>query len=145
GTLDGANVEILESVSEENFFLFGLKTPEVYELRNHYNPVAIIQNSPDLTQVMEKLETGYFNKKEPDIFNDIINSLKSPHDPWMTLADFESYIQAQHQVAVAYQNQERWTKMSIINSARSGRFSTDRTMREYNDDIWKLKPIEPIQ
>lgn len=145
GTLDGANVEILESVSEENFFLFGLKTPEVYELRNHYNPVAIIQNNPDLNQVMEKLETGYFNKKEPGIFDDIINSLKSPHDPWMTLADFESYIQAQHQVAVAYQNQERWTKMSIINSARSGRFSTDRTMKEYNDDIWKLKPIDPIQ
>lgn len=141
GTLDGANVEIREAVGDENFFLFGLQTPEVEELRHHYQPQNFINDSHALQSVMSLLESGHFNQFEPGIFNDIINSIKSPTDPWMTLADFQSYIEVQEQAAQAYQNRSNWLRMSIVNSARSGIFSTDRTMQEYNNDIWKLTPI----
>jgi len=141
GTLDGANVEIREAVGDENFFLFGLHTPEVEELKHHYVPQSYIERSYDLQAVMGLLESGHFNQFEPGIFNDIIYSLKSPSDPWMTLADFDSYVWAQSQAAETYQDRKQWVKKSIINSARSGIFSTDRTMHEYNEDIWKLKPI----
>jgi len=141
GTLDGANVEICEAVGDENFFLFGLQTPEVEELRHHYQPQNYINESQALQGVMSLLESGHFNQFEPGIFNDIINSIKSSNDPWMTLADFQSYIEVQEQAAQAYQNRSNWLRMSIVNSARSGIFSTDRTMKEYNEDIWKLEPI----
>jgi len=138
GTLDGANVEILEQVGEDNFFLFGLKTPEVEALRPHYHPQQYINADEDLQTVMHLLESGHFNQFEPGIFNDIVNSLKSDNDPWMTLADFRSYIDAQHKISLAYQDHERWNTMSIINSARSGLFSTDRTMQQYNDELTPL-------
>jgi starch phosphorylase len=93
---------------------------------------------------MNLLECGHFNQFEPGIFNDIINALKSPHDPWVTIADFRSYIDAQKRVEKAYQDQELWTKMSILNCAASGKFSTDRTINDYNNDIWKLKTVPPI-
>jgi starch phosphorylase len=143
GTLDGANIEILEEVGEANFFLFGLTTEEVVAERNHYTPNTIIDQDPELKQVMQLLECGHFNQFEPGIFDPIIESIRSPYDPWMTAADFRSYIDAQEQAAMAYQDQEHWTRMSIINSARSGRFSTDRTMQEYNQDIWRLQQITP--
>ena len=141
GTLDGANIEIREEVGEENFFLFGLTEAEVEDLRGHYDPEAIINNDQDLKQVMNLLECGHFNQFEPGIFNDIINSLKSPHDPWMSIADFRSYIDAQKRVEAAYQDRELWTKMSILNCASSGKFSTDRTITDYSNDIWKLKAV----
>ncbi len=141
GTYDGANIEILEAVGEENFFLFGLRAEEVEEQRHYYNPQACIESDEDLKAVMNLLECGYFNLQEPGIFNDIINSLKNPHDPWMTLADFRSFIDAQHRVEQAWKDQEQWTKMSILNTANSGFFSTDRTMEQYNEDIWKLEHI----
>ncbi|NOT83564.1 MAG: glycogen/starch/alpha-glucan phosphorylase [Methylococcaceae bacterium] len=141
GTLDGANIEMREEVGAENFFLFGLNEVEVEALRGHYNPEAIIKQDEALQNVMNLLECGHFNQFEPGIFNDIIASLKSPHDPWMTIADFRSYIDAQKQVEIAYQDKERWTKMSILNCAASGKFSTDRTITEYNNDIWKLTPV----
>jgi len=141
GTLDGANVEIREAVGDENFFLFGLHTPEVEELKHNYSPHHYINQSSNLQAVMRLLESGHFSQFEEGIFNDIINSIKSPSDPWMTLADFDSYVWAQQEAANAYQDRKHWVKMSIINSARSGVFSTDRTMQEYNDDIWHLEPI----
>jgi starch phosphorylase len=141
GTLDGANIEILEEVGNENFFLFGLTTLDVDELRPHYNPNHIIDNDPAFTKVMQLLESGYFNQFEPGLFDPIIESIRSPYDPWMTAADFHSYVNAQREAAKAYLDQDRWLRMSIINTARSGRFSTDRTMQEYNRDIWKLEPI----
>ncbi len=140
GTYDGANIEILDAVGEENFFLFGLKAEEVDQMRHDYQPQQIIDDDPDLQAVMFLLESGHFNLFEPNIFNDIIASLKSPHDPWLTLADFRSYVDAQDEVACAYRDRERWLRMSILNTASSGFFSTDRTMREYNEEIWKLKP-----
>ena len=143
GTYDGANIEILDAVGEENFFLFGLKAQEVEQMRHGYQPQQIIDDDPDLQSVMFLLESGHFNLFEPNIFNDIIASLKSPHDPWLTLADFRSYVDAQDEVARAYRDRDRWLRMSILNTACSGFFSTDRTMREYNEEIWKLTPGSP--
>ncbi len=140
GTYDGANIEILEAVGEENFFLFGLKAEEVEQMRHDYQPQQIIDDDPELQSVFFLLESGHFNLFEPGIFNDIIASLKSPHDPWLTLADFRSYVDTQDEVARAYADRERWLRMSILNTASSGFFSTDRTMQEYNADIWKLTP-----
>jgi len=141
GTLDGANIEIREEVGDENFFLFGLTEQEVEEKRHHYDPVSIIEADEDLKRVMNLLEIRYFNSFEPDIFDPIIASLKSPHDPWMTIADFRSFLDAQRRVEEAYQDQERWTRMSIMNCAASGKFSTDRTIADYNNEIWKLTPV----
>ena len=88
---------------------------------------------------MQLLESGHFNLFEPHIFDDVIGALKSPHDPWLTLADFRSYIDAQDKAATTYRDRGKWLKMSVMNTANSGFFSTDRTMQEYNRDIWKLK------
>lgn len=142
GTLDGANVEIREAVGDEHFFLFGLQTEQVQDLIGRYQPQSYIDNDADLQAVLSLLEVGHFNQFEPGLFDDILASIKNPQDEWMTLADFRSYIDAQEQVAQAYQDTEHWVSMSIMNSARSGVFSTDRTMSEYNRDIWHLQPIE---
>ena len=142
GTLDGANIEIREEVGEENFFLFGLTEQEVEDLRPHYNPQSFIDRDTDLQGVMHLLECGHFNQFEPGIFDDVINSIKSPHDPWMTIADFRSYIDAQKRVDIAWRDQEHWTRMSILNTAASGKFSTDRTISDYNREIWKLTPVD---
>lgn len=141
GTLDGANIEILEEVGEENFFLFGLTAEEVEAAYPHYDPNAIITGDEELQRVMHLLECGHFNQFEAGIFAPILQSLRSPQDPWMTIADFRSYIDTQRQVAEAYRDQERWTRMSILNTAASGKFSTDRTIKEYNADIWKLEQV----
>ena len=143
GTLDGANIEIREEVGEENFFLFGLTETEVQDLKSHYNPCAMIEADEDLKAVMKLLECGHFNQLEQGIFDAIIGSLKSPDDPWMTIADFRSFIDAQERVNEAYRDKERWTIMSILNTASSGKFSTDRTITEYADDIWGLTAVNP--
>ncbi|MCK4674891.1 MAG: glycogen/starch/alpha-glucan phosphorylase, partial [Gammaproteobacteria bacterium] len=138
GTYDGANIEILEQVGEENFFLFGLNADEVAEMQHHYDPQSFIDNDPDLHAVMNLLESGHFNLFEPNIFHDITASIRSPHDHWLTLADFRSYVDAQENAAACYRDRESWIHKSILNTACSGYFSTDRTMQEYNNDIWKL-------
>ena len=143
GTLDGANIEIREEAGDDNFFLFGLDEHEVAEMREHYRPNAIVDADDDLKQVIKLLREGYFNPFEPGIFDDILNAMLSPHDPWMTIADFRSYADAQQAAGVVYLDKARWTRMSIINSANSGHFSTDRTMAEYNREIWKLTPVQP--
>ncbi|MDO9635833.1 MAG: glycogen/starch/alpha-glucan phosphorylase, partial [Thiobacillus sp.] len=139
GTYDGANIEILDAVGEDNFFLFGLRTEEVEAQRPRYQPMSCVENDPDLREVIDLLRSGHFNQCEPGIFDMILDALLSPHDPWMVLADFRSYVDAQDRVAQAWQDQAGWTRMSILNTASSGFFSTDRTMREYNADIWKLR------
>ncbi len=144
GTLDGANIEIREEVGDENFFLFGLTEEQIEARRAHYDPLEMIDQDEDLQRVMHLLESGYFNQFEPGIFDDLINSIKSPHDPWMTIADFRSFIDAQKRVEDAYRDKDHWTKMSILNCANSGKFSTDRTIGEYNRDIWKLEP-QPVK
>lgn len=141
GTLDGANIEILEEVGEDNFFLFGLTEQEVEAMKGHYDPQAIIEQDNDLKRVVNLIECGHFNLMEPGIFDDLLASIKSPHDPWMTVADFRSYVDAQNRAEKAFIDTDRWTKMSILNCASSGKFSTDRTIAEYNRDIWKLTPV----
>lgn len=142
GTFDGANIEIREEAGEENFFLFGLNAAEVQKLRGDYNPMAYIEGDQDLAKVIQLLESGHFNQFEPGIFDPVMENIKSPSDPWLTAADFRSYVEAQKKVAGTYADQERWTMMSIRNTAASGRFSIDRTIREYNEDIWKLRPVQ---
>ncbi len=141
GTLDGANIEIREEVGDDNFFLFGLTEEEVQALSGNYNPQAYIDADEDLRRTMHLLECGHFNQFEPGIFDDIINSIKSGNDQWKTIADFRSFVDAQRRVEEAYKDQDRWIKMSILNCAASGKFSTDRTITDYNNDIWKLTPV----
>jgi starch phosphorylase len=143
GTLDGANIEILEEVGDENFFLFGLSAEQVAETRRDYRPRDIIAADEDLNAVMQLLKSGYFNQFEKNLFNGIINSITSADDPWLTAADFRSFVDTQELVSRAYRDQQRWTRMSILNTANSGKFSTDRTMLEYNSDIWRLSPVTP--
>ena len=142
GTLDGANVEILEAVGEENFFLFGLTVDEVQARRRDYRPREIIESDGDFLRVMKLLSSGHFNRFEPGVLDAIVQSVLEPADPWMTAADFRSFVDAQQRAGEAYQDVDRWTAMSIANTANSGRFSTDRTMRDYNRDIWHLDPIK---
>jgi glycogen phosphorylase len=142
GTLDGANIEIREEVGDENFFMFGLTAQEVGELRKNYYPPSIIAQDPDFSRVMQLLTSGHFNMFETAIFDPIVAAINNPHDPWMVAADFRSFTDAQRRVAAAYRDREHWTRMSIVNSARSGKFSTDRTISEYNSEIWRLKRIK---
>ncbi|MFT7234839.1 MAG: starch phosphorylase [Methylophagaceae bacterium] len=143
GTLDGANIEIREEVGDDNFFLFGLTEKEVSTHRQNYNPNLLIEQDPALKRVVSLLKDGFFNQNEPHRFDNVINAFTSPNDPWMTIADFAGFIKAQELAAECYQDKKRWNTMSILNSAHSGKFSTDRTMAEYNKDIWKLKSIAP--
>ncbi|MDR0480999.1 MAG: glycogen/starch/alpha-glucan phosphorylase [Gallionellaceae bacterium] len=143
GTLDGANIEIREEAGKDNFFLFGLTAEEADALLSHYDPNAIIAADEDLKRVMSLLESGHFNLFEPGIFDPVIQSVRSSSDPWLTAADFRSFVEAQKDVAQAYQDTEHWTRMSILNTAASGKFSSDRTIQDYNDDIWHLPRVVP--
>ena len=147
GTLDGANIEIREEVATlggDNFFLFGLTADQVEEARHHYDPNAIIAADGDLRRVMALIESGHFNQFEPGLFEPIVKAIRDAHDPWLVAADFRAFVDAQERAATAYRDTECWTRMSILNTAASGKFSTDRTMEEYNAEIWKLTPVAPI-
>ncbi|MCK5101656.1 MAG: glycogen/starch/alpha-glucan phosphorylase, partial [Cyclobacteriaceae bacterium] len=142
GTLDGANIEIMEEVGEDNFFLFGLKIEQVYALKSQgYNAYSYYESNNDLKKALDMIATGYFSPENRDLFKSIYESLVY-QDEYMLLADYESYIDCQDEVDKAFQNQPKWTEMSILNVARSGKFSSDRTIREYCEDIWKVKPIK---
>jgi starch phosphorylase len=141
GTPDGANIEIYTEVGDDNFFLFGLAEDQVEAMKQHYDPVAMIDQDEDLKRTLCLVECGLFSQFEPGVFDDILASIKNPHDPWMTVADFRSFVEAQKRVEAAFQDKGRWTKMSIINCANSGKFSTDRTITEYNNDLWMLTPV----
>ena len=145
GTLDGANIEIRDAVGAENFFLFGAQAEHIDEIRAHYNPSEIIANNSDLNSVMHLLESGHFNLFEPGLFDDVISGIKSKDDAWLTAHDFASYIAAQREVDNAYADQTHWTQMSILNTAASGLFSSDRTIGQYCDDIWHLTPLDTSQ
>jgi starch phosphorylase len=142
GTLDGANIEIREKAGAENFFLFGLDAKGVMETRYTYDPNFIIAADEDIRRVLELLEGGHFNQREPGIFDLLTAGLRSPQDQWLTIADFRSYIDAQAFAAATYVDQIRWTKMSILNSANSGWFSSDRTIQQYADEIWGVRPMK---
>ncbi len=138
GTLDGANIEIRDAVEPENFFLFGATADQISSIRENYQPDEIINQSPILSGVMHLLESGHFNLFEPQIFDSIIQAIRDPHDMWLTAYDFDSYFAAQRQVDEVYKDQKLWTQKSILNTAASGVFSSDHTIRQYSNDIWKL-------
>lgn len=139
GTLDGANVEIVDAVGEDNFFLFGLRADEVDDVRQNYRPDDIIAADPDLSRVMSMLESGQFNLYEHGLFSPIIAGIRNPHDQWLTAADFRSYVDAQDRVDAQFRDRSHWARMSILNTASSGRFSSDRTIKDYAREIWKLE------
>jgi starch phosphorylase len=141
GTMDGANIEIREEVGADNFFLFGLSAPEVYSLKTQgYRPMDYYNANRGLRDVIDLIRSGFFSRGDAELFRPLIDGLLH-HDPYLLLADFQSYIDCQAQVSEAYGQPERWTRMSILNTARSGKFSSDRTIREYCADIWRVKPV----
>ena len=142
GTLDGANVEIREQVGAENFFLFGLTAEEVKaSWTNGYDPGAIYHNNEELKAVIDLIRDGHFSKGDGDLFGPIVNSLLYG-DTYRLLADFQSYMNCQALVSAAYRESEVWTRMSIANVARMGKFSSDRSIREYCQEIWRVKPVK---
>jgi starch phosphorylase len=144
GTLDGANVEIREAVGPENFFLFGLTVEGIRKLRaDGYRPRALYESDPELRNVVDALADGTFSRGDASLFQPLVGSLLE-QDPWLLLADFRSYLGSQADVERAYLDPERWTRMSILNTARMGRFSSDRSIADYCRDIWRVAPV-PIE
>jgi starch phosphorylase len=142
GTLDGANVEIREEVGEENFFLFGLTAPEVLDLKARgYNPGRYCESNANLREVMDLIASGHFSKGDGNLFRPLVDSLLN-HDEYLLFADYQPYVDCQDRVSKAFRDQERWTRMSILNVARSGKFSSDRSIRDYCERIWKAKPVK---
>jgi starch phosphorylase len=142
GTLDGANIEIREEVGEDNFFLFGLTAPEVERAKQEgYNPRAVYEATPALREVLDSLLSGEFSRGDRTLFEPLVSGLLHG-DPYMLLADYQSYIDCQDRVSQAYRDRESWTRMSILNVARIGKFSSDRSIRDYCADIWKAWPVK---
>jgi starch phosphorylase len=144
GTLDGANIEIRDEVGDDNFFLFGMDARQVQWLRESgYRPMDLYESQPELRVVIDLIKDGFFSRGNSEMFRDLINNLLH-HDPYMVLADYRAYAECQQRVDAAFGDTERWTRMSILNTARSGKFSSDRTIREYCVEIWHSKSV-PVQ
>ncbi|WP_133880431.1 glycogen/starch/alpha-glucan phosphorylase [Panacagrimonas perspica] len=142
GTMDGANIEIREQVGAENFFLFGLTAHEVATVRgNGYRPQDYLDGNAELREVISLIRHGYFSRGDGELFRPLVDSLVN-HDPYCLFADYQSYADAHERVGTAYRDSEDWTRMSILNSARSGLFSSDRTIAEYCRDIWNVQPVQ---
>jgi glycogen phosphorylase len=144
GTLDGANIEIREEVGADNFFLFGMNAQQVQWLRESgYCPMDLYRSQPELREVIDLIKDGFFSRGNSEQFRDLVDNLLH-HDPYMVLADYHAYARCHEQVDAAYRDSERWTRMSILNTARSGKFSSDRTIREYCAEIWRARAV-PVQ
>ena len=148
GTMDGANVEIVEEVGEENAFIFGMSSDEVieHEQKRDYNPMDIFNQDQDIRKVLMELINGFYSPNDPELFRDLYNSLLNTQctqfaDTYFILADFRSYAEAQKRVMEAYKDEKGWAKSAILNVANSGKFSSDRTIQEYVDDIWHLDKV----
>ncbi|MBC8731934.1 glycogen/starch/alpha-glucan phosphorylase [Paraburkholderia sp. UCT2] len=141
GTLDGANVEIREEVGDENFFLFGLSADEVERVkRAGYRPADYVKDDAELSEVLQLIADGHFSRGDREMFRPLIDNLTHA-DPFLVLADYAAYVARQDAVSAAWQDTRRWTRMSILNTARSGKFSSDRAIGEYCDKIWKIRPM----
>jgi len=141
GTLDGANIEIRDAVGHENFFLFGLTEKEVEQRKAEgYTPRSIYDSNSELHETIDLIDSGFFSGGDRELFRPLVESLLT-RDDYMLLADYQSYVDCQVRVSEAYSDQNNWTRMSILNSARVGRFSSDRSIREYCRDIWKVRAI----
>ncbi len=142
GTLDGANIEIREEVGAENFFLFGLTAEEVYALKSKgYNPRSYYDKNPELKLAIDRIASGFFSHGDAGLFKPLVENLLN-NDQYLLLADYQSYVECQDRVGQAYRDQENWTRMSILNSARMGKFSSDRSICDYCEDIWKVHPVQ---
>ena len=142
GTLDGANVEINEEVGSDNIFIFGMRTEEVREKRPHYNSRAIYESDPEIKAALDMISKNVFCLMEPGIFDPIIQSLLDFNDYYMLLGDLRAYIDAQDRVQALYRDRKAWSRASLLNVARSGKFSSDRTIKEYVRDIWHVEKCE---
>jgi starch phosphorylase len=143
GTLDGANVEILEEVGEDNIFIFGHTTPEVAALKGGgYDPQVFIDRSPELSRVIETIATGALALAHPGLFDPILHVLRQ-QDGYLHCADFDPYCAAQRRACETYGRPAQWNAMSVRNVAGMGRFSSDRTLREYASEIWGVRPLKP--
>ena len=142
GTLDGANIEIRDEVGQENFFLFGLTAEEVREKRSSgYHPRDYYDSDPQLQGAIDLINCGHFSRGDANLFKPMVDSLMK-YDPYMLFADYQSYVKCQDQVSNAYKERDNWTRMSILNTARMGKFSSDRAIREYCSKIWNAKPVK---
>ncbi|MEW6185802.1 MAG: glycogen/starch/alpha-glucan phosphorylase [Thermodesulfobacteriota bacterium] len=141
GTLDGANIEIREEVGAENFFLFGLTAAQVQETKNRgYRSGQYYENDPELKEALDLIASGFFSPEDPDLFRPLTEDLLN-HDPYMVLADYRSYCQAQEQVEWVFRDQDLWTQKSILTVSRMGYFSSDRSIRQYSEQIWNILPV----
>ncbi len=148
GTMDGANVEIVEEVGQENAFIFGLSSQEVidFEHNGQYDPKDIYNMDGDIRAVLTQLIDGTYSRQDPELFRELYNSLLerdggTPADQYFILKDFRSYEEAQKEVEKAYKNEKKWAKMAMTQVAKVGKFSSDRTIQEYVDDIWHLDKV----
>jgi starch phosphorylase len=142
GTLDGANVEIRDAVGHENFFLFGMNTPEVQALRESgYRPSDFIEASPTLTEALELIASGFFSLGDRDRYKPILDSLRY-HDPFMVCADFDAYVAAETRAAAAYLSPRDWARRALFNIMGASRFSSDATIRQYASEIWGIRPVK---
>jgi starch phosphorylase len=145
GTLDGANVEIREEVGAENFFLFGLTTEETVRLQQQgYRPYAYVESNPQLADAIQLISSGHFSNGDTELFRPLVDNL-CQSDPFLVFADYADYIACQDKVAGVWEDPENWTRMSILNTARAGKFSSDRAIREYCDEIWNVEAIPVVK
>lgn len=141
GTYDGANIEIMQEVGEENCFLFGLTADQVKNLKNQgYNPRAYYMNNPELKKALDMIASGHFSLAEPHLFKGIVESLLDGGDWYMVLADYQAYIKCQEAASRMYHDRDEWTRRSILYTANMGKFSSDRSILEYARDIWNVEP-----
>jgi starch phosphorylase len=141
GTLDGANVEIREEAGADNFFLFGLTAEEVERLkREGYRPADYVEGNAELRAALELIGTGHFSRGDAEVFRPLVENL-TQSDPFLVLADYAAYVACQEQVSTAWKDANNWTRMSILNTARSGEFSSDRAIGEYCEEIWNVQPV----
>ena len=148
GTMDGANIEIVDEVGAENAFIFGMSSDEVinYEKNGGYDPMEIFNNDQDIRRVLMQLINGYYSPADPELFRDLYNSLLNTlssdrADTYFILKDFWSYADAQERVDAAYRDEDGWARMALLQTASAGKFSSDRTIEEYVRDIWKLEKV----
>lgn len=149
GTMDGANVEMVEEMGEENAIIFGMSSDEVieHENRRDYNPMEIFNSDSDIRQVLMQLINGFYSRNDTELFRNLYDSLLNTNctqyaDTYFVLKDFRAYAQAQERVMQAYKDERQWAKSAILNVANVGKFSSDRTIEEYVRDIWHLKKVQ---
>jgi starch phosphorylase len=141
GTLDGANVEIREEAGAGNFFLFGLTADEVHQRqRDGYRPADVVNGNAELREVLDLIAGGHFSRGDIGMFRPLVENLVH-HDPFLVLADYAGYVACQERVSDTWMDAEQWTRMSILNAARSGKFSSDRAIREYCERIWGARTV----